>query len=172
VGGTALALQYGHRISVDLDFFGRRDIRELTDFLSTYPEAKKLSSSDHISVYIIEGIKVDFVHYPYPWLEPPLIEDGIILATEADIAAMKIAAITGRGSKKDFVDIYFLLQKYSLAEILTFFSAKYPDATEILALKSLIYTADADKDPLPNMLQPFNWEAAKNYIHKEVQNLF
>lgn len=172
VGGTALALQYGHRISVDLDFFGQRELSELTDNLSSYPEAKKLNSTDHIAVYIIKGIKVDFVHYPYPWLQPPILEKGMNLATDADIAAMKIAAITGRGSKKDFVDLYFLLQKYSIEEMLGFFSAKYPDATDILALKSLLYTTDADRDPMPKMLQPFDWEAAKESIRREVGQLF
>lgn len=172
VGGTALALQYGHRVSVDLHFFGQRELGELSTFLSSYPEAQKLNSNDHIAVYIIKGIKVDFVHYPYPWLQPPIVEKGMTVATDADIAAMKIAAITGGGSKKDFVDVYFLLQKYSLEEMLDFFSSKYPDATEILALKSLLYTTDADREPLPKMLQPFDWEAAKEFIRREVRKFF
>ena len=76
-----------------------------------------MSGSKSIKIFLINGVKVDIVNYPYDWLEVAIVENNIRLASQKDIAAMKIAAITQRGSKKDFIDLYFLLQTYSLKEI-------------------------------------------------------
>lgn len=77
---------------------------------------------------------------------------------------MKIAAIIGRGSKKDFIDLYFLLKKYSLDEIIAFYIQKFPDATKLIALKSLVYFSDADAEPTPKMIHKVSWEEAKRTI--------
>jgi hypothetical protein len=166
VGGTALALQIGHRKSVDLDFFGELDfeIQELTDEIKKIAEITILSESKNIHVYLINGIKVDFVNYGYSWIDDVVAEKNILLASVKDIAAMKINAIIGRGTKKDFVDIAFLLQKFSLKEILDFYSLKYNDGSIFTALKSLAYFNDAENDIMPDMLIKKSWKQIKKEI--------
>lgn len=171
-GGTSLALQIGHRHSVDLDLFGKLDIDEI-DFqkiIKSLGTTIHLKKTHNINIFLINGIKIDLVNYPYPWLEKPIVADNIRLAGIKDIAAMKIAAITGRGTKKDFIDLYFLLQHFSLDEIFYFYKQKYNDAPEILALKSISYFEDADKDESPIMLKPIKWEDVKFFIRKTLSD--
>lgn len=170
VGGTSLALQIGHRSSVDIDLFGPHAMDEasLAHALEAFDQSKKLAGSKSIQVYVIDGVKVDIVNYPYPWLKPPVVEEGIRMAAAEDIAAMKIAAITQRGSKKDFIDLYFLLQRYTLAEIMGFYKEKITDGNEWLALRSLSYFEDADQQPMPEMYDDVSWDAIKAYIEKVV----
>ena len=106
VGGTALALQLGHRKSIDLDFFGSVDasLQEIASALSTFASVSPLSESSMKRFLIVDGVKVDVVNYPYSWIDEPVIEDGVALAGIKDIAAMKLSAITNRGTRKDFVD--------------------------------------------------------------------
>ncbi len=106
VGGTSLALQIGHRKSVDIDLFGNIDADEFTiaEQLMKIGQTTRLQKSENINIYLINKIKVDIVNYPYKWLEEAVIEDGLVLADKQDIAAIKLSAITGRGSKKDFID--------------------------------------------------------------------
>ena len=174
VGGTALALQYGHRKSIDLDFFGTftGDIIDFHDMITSMGNATCIKETDRIRVYQIDGIKVDFVDYSrYPWIAPALKEDGLRLATPADIAAMKINAIEGRGSRKDFVDIYQLLNHYSLSEILSFYQQKYPEYNLFRALMSLTYFSDAEQQPMPVMLHDVSWDEIKQRICMEVKRL-
>lgn len=154
-------MQYGHRESVDLDFFGSLDLEDIGILLKPYGSVQLIRNSTNIKIYIVNGIKVDFVNYPYAWIDEAVLEEGLVLASDKDIAAMKIAAITGRGSKKDFLDLYFLLKKYSLAQIISFYTQKFPDATKLIALKSLVYFADADAEPTPKMIHKVSWEEAK-----------
>ena len=171
VGGTALALQIGHRKSIDLDLFGEVDFENL-DKITTFKNFGKvtvLSTSKNINIYSIDKVKVDFVNYSYPWLKDQKLIDGIRLADIDDIAAMKLAAITGRGSRKDFIDIYFLLQEYSLRELLGFYKKKYFDASEYLVLKSLTYFDDAEDDLDVNMIEKISWCKIKEYILKSVE---
>ena len=106
VGGTALALQYGHRMSIDLNFFG--DIEEdsiaIRDILRSIGPISVYKETTNIKIYSVNGIKVDFVNYKYPWIDSVIKKDGLRLASPKDIAAMKINAIEGRGTKKDFID--------------------------------------------------------------------
>ncbi len=170
VGGTSLALQYGHRTSVDLDFFGTFDSElSFSSILRRYGQLTIVKESSKIKVYLLDGIKVDFVHYDYPWLESPLQVDGLVLATPPDIAAMKVNAIEGRGSKKDFIDLYYLLQRYTLAEILDFYKQKYPEHSVFRALMSMSYFDDADMQPTPRMFTNVLWDEMKEYILAQVQ---
>jgi len=123
VGGTSLALQIGHRKSVDIDLFGQFELEDFqfTTVLKQIGNVTQLNNSKNIKSYLIDQIKVDFVNYPYPWLEPALFVDNIRLAGKQDIVAMKLAAITGRGTKKDFIDIFSLLSFYSLEQMLDFY---------------------------------------------------
>jgi len=110
VGGTSLALQLGHRKSIDLDLFGSLEADDflVSKALKTFNSVTILQKSENITIYSIEGIKVDIVNYTYPWLSAVKIEDGIKLAHLEDIAAMKLSAITGRGTKKDFIVVLHL----------------------------------------------------------------
>lgn len=175
VGGTALAMQLGHRISVDLDIFGRWNYSEdLTDIFSLIGQTEKESGTPNgrMAFFYIDGVKVDCVAYDmYEWLEPPVEEDEVRLASIRDIAAMKINAITNRGTRKDFVDMARLLDDYSLNDIFAWYREKYPAANPALAMRSLSYFVDAEKMPMPRMLIPFDWEEAKDRIRSSVRNL-
>lgn len=170
VGGTALALQLGHRKSVDLDFFGRVDasLQEIALELSAFASVSPLSESRMMRFLIVDGVKVDVVNYPYSWIDEPVIEDGVTLAGIKDIAAMKLSAITNRGTRKDFVDYYFLLKLFSFDELINLYVQKYPDAQIFTTLKSLTYFNDAEQDPLPLMMSSLNWEDVKSAIVAEV----
>ena len=171
VGGTALALQYGHRQSVDLDVFGKmlENSDAMEDVLSGIGDLQIIKVSERIRIYFIDKIKVDFVDYSrYTWIDSPVEENGIRLASPKDIAAMKVNAAEGRGTKKDFIDIYFLLQHYSLADILGFYNKKYPEHSEFRALMSLTYFEDAEEQLMPKMFKHVSWENIKADILKAV----
>ena len=172
VGGTSLALQIGHRKSIDIDLFGKleADPLEVMHALQTCGTVTTLNKSENIGVYTVNGIKVDIVNYPYPWLEEVLLADGLKLAGKKDIAAMKLAAVTNRGTKKDFIDVSFLLKQFSLTAMLDFYRQKYRDGAEFLVLKSLTFFDDAEDEPLPAMLQAFNWEDVKNTVIQAVDD--
>lgn len=173
VGGTALALQLGHRKSIDLDFFGHFDLtaEEMKFELSKLGTLKVIQESKFIFQYILNDIKIDFVNYPYDWISDKIIENGIILADIKDIAAMKLSAITNRGTKKDFVDIFELLKIFTLEELLNFFTLKYKDNISFMTIKSLTYFMDAEEEPMPYMFYKASWEDIKNVITQEVIKL-
>ena len=166
VGGTALALQLGHRKSIDLDFFGtiNCDTQELVDAIKSVATLTILKESPHIHIYLIDGIKVDIVNYKYPWLDEVVLKQEIRMASFKDIAAMKITAVVGRGTKKDFIDIAFLLRHFSLS----FYSLKYNDGSIFMAMKSLAYFDDAENEPMPDMFVNQSWEQIKEYILSKI----
>jgi len=170
-GGTALALQIGHRISVDLDFFGKLEVfqDEVLHILTSLGSFQLLNRSASILSMSIRQVKVDIVNYSYDLIRPINEIENIPLYSIQDIGAMKIAAITGRGRKRDFYDLFFLLQRFSLEEILGFYSEKYPDGNQFLALKSLTYFADAEKDENPVLIDDtVSWEEVKYSILQTV----
>lgn len=173
VGGTALALQLGHRKSVDLDLFGTIEItpEEIQEVCRKAGELEISKVSRNINIFWIDGIKVDCVNYPYGWLDECRVLDGIRLASVNDIAAMKISAIINRGTKKDFIDLYFLLQEMSLNHILDLYDQKYPDGSRFIAIKSLTYFEDAESDPMPYMFSDITWDNVKASIITEVRKL-
>ena len=172
VGGTALALQINHRISNDLDLFGtlKADRISVMNELNEMGKVNILNRTENINVFTLNGIKVDIVNYPYSWLSSEIKEDRIKLADIKDIAAMKLSAITGRGTKKDFIDLHFMLKKFSLEEMLNFYEQKYHDGSSFLVLKSLAYFDDADQDVSPKMFTEINWDTIKETISKSVKN--
>ena len=119
----------------------------------------------------IDDVKVDFVNYKYPLLTDCLFIDNIRVASRTDIAAMKLNAIAGRGSKKDFIDLYFLLNEFSLKDILSFYEKKYNDGSVFMVQKSLTYFEDADVQLQPQMFLDFDWETCKQKIVEEVLKL-
>lgn len=172
VGGTALALQYGHRQSVDLDFFGKlpEDKDELIDVVRRVGDVTVLNRSKIILQMVVNQVKVDFVDYSrYPWIDEPILGDGFVLASDKDIAAMKINAIMGRGTRKDFIDLYLLLQHYSLTQIMDFYRQKYPEFSEYRALLSMTYFDDAEMQDLPLMFIKTPWESMKTSIIQAVE---
>lgn len=168
VGGTALALQLAHRLSVDIDLFGDMELEEATFIAPLYDRGScvLLKKSKHILILNVQGIKVDFVHYPYRLLDDPMDWDGIRMLSRRDIGAMKLNAISGRGSRKDFIDLFFLLKEFSLRELLSFYQRKYPEGSEFLVVKSLHYFDDAEQEAMPVMLQPVLWETIKQTIRE------
>ncbi len=170
VGGTSLALQIGHRQSIDLDLFGNLIGEEidLKEQIFSLGEIVIIKNIPNIHIWMVNGIKVDVVRYPFPWIGEMISLDNLRLAGLKDIAAMKLAAVTGRGSKKDFIDIFFLLKRFSLKEMVQWYSEKYKDASLFLVLKSLAYFVDADSDDEPVMVKRIVWKEIKNSIDKEV----
>lgn len=172
VGGTALALQYGHRQSIDLDFFGRlpQDKDELIQMASQEGQVSVHNRSNLILQTVIDGVKVDFVDYSrYAWIDEPIQGDGFVLASDKDIAAMKVNAIIGRGTRKDFIDLYVLLQHYSLTEIMGFYKQKYPEYSEYRAILSMTYFEDAEMQDMPKMFTKTPWDEMKKSIVKAVE---
>lgn len=171
VGGTALALQIGHRKSVDLIFFGDRaaSMDDLVGTISEFGKVSPLSSTKLMRFLIVNGVKVDIVKYTYPWIDLPVVEEGVTLAGLKDIAAMKLSAIINRGTKKDFIDYYFLLKIFSFEELIGFYSQKYDDSQLFTALKSLTYYDDAEKDPMPYMIKPVDWSSVKKTVSEKVK---
>ena len=173
VGGTALALQLGHRKSIDLDFFGSIAIPsfELRGILTQSHDVSVIQESKNINIYDVDNVKVDFVNYKYRWIDEIVTDNGIRIAGIKDIAAMKIAAIIGRGTKKDFVDLYFLLKHFSLKDILDLYMQKYPDGSLFIAMKSVAYFEDAESDPMPYMFDSTPWSDMKATIRRALREL-
>ena len=172
VGGTALALQYGHRQSIDLDFFGilPEEKEELVEMTKRVGNVLVTNRSKMILQTVINQVKVDFVDYSrYEWIDEPVMGDGFVLASDKDIAAMKVNAIIGRGTKKDFIDLYVLLQHYSLLEIMAFYKQKYPEFSEYRALLSMTYFEDAEMQDMPLMFIKTPWESMKTSIIQAVE---
>lgn len=170
-GGTALALQLNHRESVDLDWFSaevfsNKKIIECLSGLGVF----ELNQEDEGTVHgTLDGVKVSFLFYSQKPLFPLVDLEGAKMASEKDIAAMKLSAISSRGSKKDFIDFYFLLKKYSLKELFEVFEKKYEEIkyNKIHLLKSLAYFDDAEEDPMPIMIENADWEKMKEELREK-----
>ena len=175
VGGTALALQLGHRFSIDLDFFGQVEGNTENIVMNLVSEGFNVISrgnSKNIHILNVNGVKTDIVNYKYySWIDDAVEDDGIRLAGLRDIAAMKVAAIINRGSKKDFIDMYFLLKHFSIKEIMNLYLKKYPDGSAFIAHKSLSYFEDAEKQLMPQMLIPTNWNDVKKRVAAAVKEI-
>ena len=169
-GGTSLALQIGHRQSIDLDFFSPEEfnIRELEITLSGSKEFsfQFINSNSRMLFCYINNIKCDFVNEPATLINPFLNIDKAHYFSVEDIAAMKMHTICGRGKKKDFFDIYALLQLFTWKDLLNFFKKKYNEDQLYFLWRSIMYFEDADQDPDIRGLKPFdkNWEEIKAII--------
>jgi hypothetical protein len=174
-GGTALALQIGRRISYDLDFFTllNFDRRLIMQKLSSL-DFKLERESEGTILGSISGIKFSLFRYKYPLLFKTKNYLGIKIADLRDIAAMKIDAISSRGTKRDFVDLYFLAKKFGLKKLLNFYDRKYKllQTNKFHLLKSLEYFADAEEDIEPNMLiKDYSWLKIKEYFKEEATKI-
>jgi Nucleotidyl transferase AbiEii toxin, Type IV TA system len=168
VGGTALALQLGHRNSIDIDLFTKNDFAaEEIELLVTpkYSYSATLSRKNTL-LTTINGIKTDFIKHDYPFIHQPIEEDGISYFSKEDIAAMKLHAIIQSGKRlKDFIDIYFLLQHFSMQQMIGFFTQKYSYSNPMIAMKAVTFFDDIDQnmDP-PKLVKPLKLEQIKKRI--------
>ncbi len=179
VGGTALALQLGHRISVDIDMFTIDDfdvdklILELSKHFSIGSITRSRNSLS-LDIFSTEGkdeiVEIDLIKYSYPLINPILEIDGIRLLSIEDIIAMKLSAVTGRGAKKDFYDIFFLLKSYGLKDMIKYFELKFLHTNTFQVLKSLTFFDDADLEPDPITIEEVGWNVVKKTIQENTSS--
>ena len=175
-GGTSLALQIGHRRSIDLDVFCTKpfDVKELEIILTSQPDFsfEYFGSNSRMLFGNINQIKCDFVHEPAKLLEPFIVVEGVNYFSVKDIAAMKLHTICGRGKKKDFFDIYALLQLYSRETLIEWFAQKYDDQQLFFLWRSILYFEDAENDPDIEGYPPFtkSWAEIKEFITATFSN--
>ena len=173
VGGTALALQLGHRTSTDVDLFTNKrfDVPQLLEFLRNDFSIQVRNQMNHALLLNINSIKTDFVFQPSDLLSTPVEVENVRMASLIEIGAMKIVAITARGRRRDFIDLYCLMEHFKLPELLDAFLIKYKDATLELAIRSLFYFEDADNDLEPKCFFDYSWDKIKSKIKKEASKL-
>jgi len=174
-GGTALSLQLGHRESEDLDFFSQ-DIfnpQQLERELSRFGQLSQTELAPGTVNTFLQGVKLQFLEYPYPLLESTKAFNQIALSSVLDIACTKLQTIGMRGSKKDFIDLYFLLERYSLSELFSATEKKYSQVnySQTHILKSLVYFGDAENQPMPRMHKKVDWEDIKSTIIEKIKNV-
>ena len=175
-GGTALALQFGHRRSIDLDLFNADefDPRSLLKALAKVGKVSVQSqnaSTLHIS---FNGVRISFLALERPILFPGTPYRELMIADPRDIAVMKLIAIGGRGSRKDFVDLYFILNAIGgLDTIFELLAVRFEnlDYSDSHLRKSLVYFEDAEHEPMPHMLREVSWDDVKAAITDEVRRL-
>lgn len=174
-GGTGLALQLGHRRSIDLDLFRETEFgsSELRDRLRGLAGLRKLETALGTVHLQLHGVKVSFLHYPYPLLFPLRQFERIAVADPRDIACMKLDAIANRGSRRDFVDLHLAAQTYGLSGIFGWFAQRYASVSysRTHLFKALTYFEDAEREPMPDMLVPLDWAAVKQYFLSQVPRL-
>ena len=174
VGGTALSLQYGHRLSIDLDLFTTTNYsyRAVVDCLkkafgNSFQHEEKESKFGLFC--FINNVKVDLINYKHQQIDEGIFEEGIRQYSSKDIAAMKIQAILGRGRKKDFWDLAELLEKYSLPEIIDFHAKKFPSQQLLISIpQAVIYFDEAEESENPISLKNQTWLSVKKIISKKV----
>lgn len=171
VGGTSLALRLGHRMSLDVDLFTLDDFDEmqLVGILRDQYELTALETEKNTIRTLINNIKVDFISHNYPIVKPLDTIDGIRMASLEDVAAMKINAISNRGSKKDFWDYAALLTYFTTEDMLSFFQAKYFGANAWHAEKSLSFFDDAEIEPDPKDLWGRTWQEIKRIVSQSLK---
>lgn len=174
-GGTGLALQYGHRRSVDLDLFSETefDSTRLGDRLRGQSGLERVALEKGTAHLTLHGVKVSFLHYPYPVLFPLRAFTHLQVADPRDIACMKIQAIGDRGSRRDFVDLYLAARRHGLPELFESFAKKYAAVaySRTHYLKALTYFRDAEAEPMPDMLVPLAWASVTMFFAAEVPRL-
>ncbi len=172
-GGSALALQLGHRISEDLDFFGddRAAIHLSKDFIEKAGGIVEVDEP-HTKLGEINHVRISFFHLKYPLIEEPLIYEGLRLAQLKDILCMKMAAIAQRAMKKDFFDLYELVQ-LPIENYTEMLEKKYghPSINPAHIMRSLFYFEEAEESEDPKSLTGVTWKKVKNYLIKHQQEI-
>lgn len=171
-GGTAVALHFGHRLSFDLDFFSEKSF-EVENLLEELKNEKNVSIErveEDTLLGTMNGEKISFFRYKYPLIAPTSNWQGIMIAGKEDLIAMKLDAISNRGAKRDFIDLYVLCSSFSLKKALSFYEKKYGLLRNNLqhVLRSLVYFDDAQKDEPLHALTEISWDKVKEFFQKEV----
>lgn len=178
-GGTALALQIGHRISVDFDFFtqSRFDVKDLSRKLK---KANIDFSLERLAENTILGsvgkTKFSLFFYDYPLIDKTTPYSNVSIVSLKDIAAMKLLAISDRGTKRDFIDLYFLTKKekvFPLEDVFAFYDEKFEvlRQNKVHLFRSLVYFKDAEATDMPKMLKEVKWKDVKKFFEQEVKYL-
>jgi hypothetical protein len=174
VGGTSLALQIGHRNSIDIDLYTNESFscEKIIDSVSSVFKFEVSNFQKNMVMGFINQVKTDFVLHQYPYINNPIFEEGISYLSMQDISAMKINAISRSGKRlKDFIDIYYLLEHFSIAEMVGFFCEKYPNTNSLIAVKSLNCFDDIDETIDPPMLKsPLSFDKIKDRIKEALLN--
>lgn len=175
-GGTALALQLGHRTSLDFDFYTDKYFeieRVLAEFQNNFDKVTVEKIAKDSLTAEIEEVSFSLFYYPYKLIKPFTYFEGIKLASIEDILAMKMVAISMRGKRRDFIDTYYLLKKFSLDQIIKITLRKYPSYQPMIILKGLIYFENTKTDDTSRKIEifdkDFSWKKAKREIHKTVE---
>ena len=169
VGGTALSLLMGHCKSVDIDLFSIHgfDVGQMLENLSADFPFNLFFSANNTIKGSIDQVQIDILAYRYPMIGEPMILENISILSFEDIIAMKLNAISVSGQQvKDFIDIYYLLDKYSVEEMIGFYKKKYSQYNEVNVLKSLCWFEDVDLSDWPILLKNPNlkWGTVKKRI--------
>lgn len=175
VGGTALALQMGHRFSVDLDLFTHSafEAEPLLEAFEAKYNVQPLTITNTIFIIVVEGVKVDCVRFKYPFAFPLLNMEGVRMADIRDIAPMKLDAVTKRGSKKDFFDMYYLFERFSPAQILEWYNQMFRHSTSFHVIRSLTYFDDAEQTETPIVFdKKVTWAEVKKRMVQVVRDNF
>lgn len=176
-GGTALALQIGHRYSKDFDFFTREEFSEnvfAQRIKKLIPSFKLEKKEQGTIIGNIKDFRFSLFFYDYPLISKLYKFSDVKIADVKDIAPMKIAAISSRGTKRDFVDLYFIIEKekiFTLEEVLRLYDEKFKALKEnkIHILKSLVYFEDADNEKTPKMIKDVVWKNVKKFFREELK---
>ena len=178
-GGTALALQLGHRTSVDFDFYAPRkfDNQQMSQTINRlFPGTDTSSEQPENTLRLdVMGTEVSVFYYPYPLLDPVVDYGSVSLASLTDIAAMKTAAVVQRARQRDFYDIYYLIKELGMEKIITATYQKFPwyEENNVVVFTSLTYFTDADNDLEAERVKVFDrnvtWEMVKKRVKEETQ---
>lgn len=176
-GGTALALHYAHRTSEDLDFFTEHSTlrgQTLVDRLGSIAPWRTTLQRKGTLYGILGGVKVSFI--AYPWFRPEHVERAghLRILGADDIAVMKILAVAQRGRRRDFVDLYTHCQRdHALGDLLERVRRQYPDRSPDIAhlLRSLVFFADAERDPPVQLAEPVSWRTITTFFEREISSL-
>lgn len=171
VGGTALALQLGHRESIDIDLFSYMEFPKDTlknTIKNLFHNSPEFDIGERSLTFFANDIKVDFYSMLNPFIRPELIEENIRMASVEDIAAMKLDAISSRATKKDYYDIAEFLNKYSFKKLLEFYQEKFPenstrnviDIIRDIPIRNLVL----EKTPPPRTFRNLTWEDVKKKV--------
>jgi len=153
-GGTGLALQLGHRDSIDFDFFSKKNIDtkklflQIKEIFKGCKILKVQEENNTLTVFINDNIKLSFFTYNYKLIKKTINEPYFNIASILDIACMKLSAIVSRATNKDYIDLYFIFKEISLKNILNNLNKKLPELDINLVLKSLVYFNDLKTEPI------------------------
>lgn len=174
-GGTAAALQLGHRVSYDLDFFSNQPVipTQIVQDLAQVGTLHTDQNDPGTFLGALDSVKISFFRYLYPMVGKEEEYCGVRIASLLDIGCMKLEAIASRGIMRDFVDMYLISQRLGLEHVLEAAKVKFAktDYSETHFLRSLAYFDDADTANPPTMLISWDWDEIKRYFEREVKQL-